>query len=99
MHYVVHGHKAAELIYERADADREHMGLTTWKEGLDGKIMKSDAVVVKNYLSQEEMTSMEFIVSAYLDLAENRARRRIPMTMEDWSNRLDIFWRLMSMKF
>ena len=91
MHYAVHGHTAAELIYERADADREHMGLTTWKEGPDGKIMKSDVVVAKNYLSQEEMTSMEYIVSAYLDLAENRARRRIPMTMEDWSNRLDIF--------
>lgn len=67
------------------------MGLTTWKEGPDGKIMKSDVVVAKNYLSQEEMKSMEYIVSAYLDLAENRARRRIPMTMEDWSNRLDIF--------
>lgn len=91
MHYAVHGHTAAELIFERADADREHMGLTTWKEGPDGKIMKSDVVVAKNYLSQEEMTSMEYIVSAYLDLAENRARRRIPMTMEDWSNRLDIF--------
>jgi hypothetical protein len=91
MHYAVHGHTAAELIYKRANADKEHMGLTTWKEAPDGKIMKSDAVIAKNYLSQEEMISMEYIVSAYLDLAENRARRRIPMTMEDWAKRLDIF--------
>lgn len=91
MHYAVHGHTAAELIYKRADADKEHMGLTTWKEAPDGKIMKSDVVIAKNYLSQEEMTSMEYIVSAYLDLAENRARRHIPMTMEDWAKRLDIF--------
>ena len=91
MHYAIHGHTAAELIYKRADADKEHMGLTTWKEAPDGKIMKSDVVIAKNYLSQEEMTSMEYIVSAYLDLAENRARRHIPMTMEDWAKRLDIF--------
>ncbi len=91
MHYAVHGHTAAELIYERADADKEHMGLTSWKEAPEGKVMKSDVVIAKNYLSQEEMTSMEYIVSAYLDLAENRARRQIPMTMEDWAKRLDIF--------
>ncbi len=91
MHYAVHGHTASELIYERADANKEHMGLTSWKEAPDGKIMKSDVVIAKNYLSQDEMTSMEYIVSAYLDLAENRARRHIPMSMEDWSKRLDIF--------
>ena len=91
MHYAVHGHTAAELIYNRADAKKEHMGLSTWKEAPDGKIMKSDVVIAKNYLSQDEMISLEYIVSAYLDLAENRARRRIPMTMEDWAKRLDIF--------
>lgn len=67
------------------------MRLTTWKEALDGKILKSDVAIAKNYLSQEEMIAMEYIVSAYLDLAGNRARRRIPMTMEDWAKRLDIF--------
>lgn len=91
VHYAIHKHTAAELVYERADADKEHMGLTTWKEAPDGKIMKSDVAIAKNYLTEEEMTSMQYIVSAYLDLAENRARRHIPMTMEDWSKRLDIF--------
>ncbi len=91
MHYAVHGHTAAELIYERADADQPHMGLTTWKAAPDGKIIPSDVVVAKNYLSKEEMESLARIVSAYLDLAEDRARRKIPMTMEDWSKRLDIF--------
>ncbi len=91
MHYAVHHHTAAELIYERADAEKEHMGLTTWKYAPDGKIIKSDVSVAKNYLSQDEMMSMEYIVSAYLDLAERRAKQRIPMTMEDWAKRLDIF--------
>ena len=91
MHYAVHGHTAAELIYERADADKEHMGLTTWKYSPDGKIIKSDVSIAKNYLSESEMRSLERIVSAYLDLAEDRAERHIPMTMEDWSKRLDIF--------
>lgn len=91
MHYAVHGHTAAELIYERADADKEHMGLTTWKYAPDGKIIKSDVSIAKNYLSESEMKSLERIVSAYLDLAEDRAERHIPMTMEDWSKRLDIF--------
>mgnify|MGYP000556800449 CR=1 FL=1 len=91
MHYAVHGHTAAELIYERADADKPHMGLTTWAAAPEGKIVKSDVSVAKNYLSEQEMRSLERIVSAYLDLAEDRAERHIPMTMEDWAKRLDLF--------
>ena len=91
MHFAVHGHTAAELIVERADADKEHMGLTTWAAAPEGKIVKSDVSVAKNYLSEQEMRSLERIVSAYLDLAEDRAERHIPMTMEDWSKRLDLF--------
>ena len=91
MHYAVHGHTAAELIYERADADKPHMGLTTWAAAPEGKIVKSDVSIAKNYLSEKEMRSLERIVSAYLDLAEDRAERHIPMTMEDWSKRLDLF--------
>ncbi len=91
MHYAVHGHTAAELIYERADAEKPHMGLTTWAAAPDGKIVKSDVSIAKNYLSEQEMRSLERIVSAYLDLAEDRAERHIPMTMEDWSKRLDLF--------
>lgn len=85
MHYAVHGHTAAELIYERADANKPHMGLTTWEAAPDGKIVKSDVSIAKNYLSEPEMKSLERIVSAYLDLAEDRAERHIPMTMEVWS--------------
>ena len=81
MHYAVHGHTAAELIYERADAEKPHMGLTTWTAAPEGKIVKSDVT----------MRSLERIVSAYLDLAEDRAEQHIPMTMEDWSKRLDLF--------
>ena len=91
MHYAVHRHTAAELIYERADAEKPHMGLHTWKDAPNGKIKKSDVSVAKNYLTEDEMKAMELIVSAYLDLAENRARRHIPMTMEDWAKRLDIY--------
>ena len=91
MHYAVHGHTAAELIYERADAEKPHMGLTTWAAAPEGKIVKSDVSIAKNYLSEQEMRSLERIVSAYLDLAEDRAERLIPMTMEDWSKRLDLF--------
>ena len=91
MHYAVHGHTAAELIYERADAEKPHMGLTTWAAAPDGKIVKGDVSVAKNYLTEEEMRSLERIVSAYLDLAEDRAERHIPMTMEDWARRLDLF--------
>lgn len=91
MHYAVHRHTASELIYERADAEKPYMGLHTWKDAPNGKIKKSDVTVAKNYLTEDEMKSMELIVSAYLDLAENRARRHIPMTMEDWAKRLDIY--------
>ena len=91
MHYAVHGHTAAELIYERADANKPHMGLTTWEAAPEGKIVKSDVSIAKNYLSEQEMKSLERIVSAYLDLAEDRAERHIPMTMEEWSKRLDLF--------
>ncbi len=91
MHFAVHGHTAAEVIYERADAGKDHMGLTTWKDAPEGKIIPSDVVVAKNYLDEDELYQLERIVSAYLDLAEGRARRHIPMTMHDWSERLDIF--------
>lgn len=91
LHYAVHKHTAAELIVERADATKNNMGLTTWRNAPEGKIIKSDVSVAKNYLTEEEMTSLQLIVSAYLDLAENRARRRIPMSMEDWAKRIDIY--------
>jgi hypothetical protein len=91
MHYAIHGKTAAELIVSRADAKKEHMGLTAWEEAPDGKIQRYDIAVAKNYLTHEELSSLERIVSAYLDLAEDRARRRIPMTMEDWAKRLDVF--------
>ena len=91
MHFAVHGNTAAEVIYRRADADKPHMGLTSWKAAPDGKIMKSDVSIAKNYLTESELQSLERIVSAYLDLAEDRAQRHIPMTMEDWAKRLDIF--------
>jgi hypothetical protein len=89
MHYAVHGNTAAEIVYRRADAERENMGLTTWDDAPHGKIQRYDVVLAKNYLSEEEMGSLESIVSAYLDLAENRAKRRVPMTMEDWAKYLD----------
>ena len=91
MYYAVHRHTAAELIYERADANKEHMGLTTWENALDGKILKADVTVAKNYLSKEEMNYLERIVSLYLDYAELQAERKIPMSMEDWAKRLDGF--------
>ena len=91
MHYAVHRHTAAELIVERADATREHMGLTTWENAPDGKILKADVTIAKNYLSSEEMNYLERIVSVYLDYAELQAQRRIPMSMEDWAGRLDGF--------
>lgn len=91
MHYAIHRHTAAELIYERADANSPNMGLTTWQDAPGGKIKKSDVTVAKNYLTEDELISMQLIVSAYLDLAENRTRRNIPMTMEDWARRIDIY--------
>ena len=91
LHFAISGHTASELIYSRADAEKEYMGLTNWKNSPDGKILETDVVIAKNYLSKEELESLELIVSAFLDLAENRAKRHIPMTMEDWSNRIDKF--------
>jgi len=93
MHYAIHGNTAAEVIYNRADAEKTHMGLTTWEAAPDGKIIKSDVSIAKNYLTQDETASLNRIVSAYLDVAEDMAMRRIPMTMRDWSERLDIFLR------
>jgi len=91
LHYAVHGHTAAELIARRADSNEMHMGLTTWEEAPGGKIIKPDVSVAKNYLTQNELDSLARIVNAYLDLAEERAKREIPTTMEDWSKRLDRF--------
>ncbi len=91
MHYAVHGHTAAELIVERANAGKEHMGLTTWEKAPDGKIVKTDVSIAKNYLKEEELESMGRLVNAFLDLAEDRAKRHIPMTMEDWAKRIDKF--------
>jgi hypothetical protein len=91
LHYAIHGHTAAELIVSRANADKEHMGLTSWERSPDGKIVKTDVVVAKNYLMEAELSSLGRIVNAYLDLAEDRAKRHIPMTMEDWATRLDAF--------
>ena len=91
MHYAVHGRTAAELIIDRADANKEHMGLTTWENAPDGKIVKTDVAIAKNYLNQVELEDMGRIVTAVLELAESRAKRRIPMTMEDWAKRIDAY--------
>ena len=91
MHYAVHGHTAAELIVERADHTKEHMGLTTWADAPDGKIKKSDVTAAKNYLSQDEMKQLNRMVTAYLDFAENMTLRHIPLTMQDWEKRLNSF--------
>lgn len=91
MHYAVHGHTAAELIVDRADAQKEHMGLTTWENAPDGKILKPDVSIAKNYLKETELEDMGRIVNSFLDLAEDMAERHIPMTMEDWAKRIDKF--------
>ena len=91
MHYAVHGRTAAELIMERADADKEHMGLTTWENAPDGKIVKTDVSIAKNYLKEMELEDMGRIVTAVLEFAESRAKRHIPMTMEDWAKRIDAY--------
>ena len=91
MHFAVHGHTAAELIVERADSTKEHMGLTTWQDSPNGKIKKSDVVIAKNYLTETEMTQLNRMVSAYLDFAEDMANRHIPLTMADWETRLNKF--------
>lgn len=91
LHYAIHGRTASELVCERADSSKPFMGLTNWEGSPDGKILKTDVSVAKNYLNTEELESLGRIVNAYLELAEDRARRKIPMTMEDWSKRLDNF--------
>lgn len=94
MHYAVTGNTAPEIIYNRADANKKNMGLTSWESSPNGKIIKSDVGIAKNYLDEKEIASLRRIVSAYLDLAEDRALRHIPMTMEDWLKRLDDFLKL-----
>src|SRR5574344_154390 len=91
LHFAIHRQTAAELIFNRADSQKEKMGLTSWDNAPDGKILKSDVTIAKNYLSHDELESLGRIVNAFLDLAEDRAKRNIPMTMEDWAKRLDLF--------
>ena len=91
MHFAVHGHTAAELIVERADHTKTHMGLTTWQDAPDGKIKKSDVSIAKNYLTDSELTQLNLMVTSYLDFAENMAKRHIPLTMQDWESRLNRF--------
>ena len=91
MHFAVHGNTAAEIIVNRANHKKSHMGLTNWKNSPDGKIIASDVIVAKNYLTNEELKSLERIVTMYLDYAEDQAERHIPMTMEDWKGKLDVF--------
>jgi len=91
LHFAIHGHTAAELIVERADSDKKHMGLTTWKNAPRGKIIKPDVSVAKNYLTETELKSLDRFVTMYLDYAETQAERHIPMTMEDWANKLNAF--------
>lgn len=91
LHFAIHGHTAAELVVKRADSTRGHMGLTAWENAPHGKIIKTDVAIAKSYLNKDELESLGRIVNAYLELAEERARRKIPMTMEDWAIRLDMF--------
>lgn len=94
LHYAIHGHTAAEVIVERADHKKEHMGLTTWKNAPGGKIVKADVSVAKNYLSQSELQDLNQFVSMYLGYAERQAKKRIPMTMEDWASKLEVFLKM-----
>ena len=91
LHFAIHGQTAAELIMNRADSEKEHMGLSTWKNAPDGKIIRSDVVVAKNYLTAEESKELNHIVSMYLDYAEMQAKKKIPMTMQDWAKKLNAF--------
>lgn len=91
LHWAIHGQTAAEVIVSRADANKEHMGLTDWKDAPEGKIQKFDVVVAKNYLTENEISQLQRLVSAYLDIAEDMAQRQIPMTMQDWESRLNRF--------
>ena len=91
LHFAIHGNTASEVITQRAHHQKENMGLTTWKNSPDGKIIKSDVSIAKNYLEKEELQSLDRIVSMYLDYAEDQATRKIPMTMEDWETKLNAF--------
>lgn len=91
LHFAIHGKTAAELIVDRANSEKDNMGLTTWKNAPDGKIVKGDVSVAKNYLTLEEVDSLNRVVTMYLDYAENQAKRKIPMTMEDWASKLNAF--------
>lgn len=91
LHFAIHGHTAAELVLKRADSAKENMGLTAWENSPNGRILKTDVAIAKNYLNKDELESLGRIVNAYLELAEERAQRKIPMTMEDWAKRLDMF--------
>ncbi len=91
MHFAVHGHTAAELIMDRANSEKEHMGLTTWQDAPDGKIKITDVTVAKNYLTEFEMEQLNRMVSSYLDFAESMTKRKIPLTMQDWETRLNAF--------
>lgn len=91
LHWAIHGQTAAEVIYQRADADKDNMGLTSWKDAPSGKIQKFDVVIAKNYLTEHEMAQLSRLVNAYLDVAEDMAQRKIPMTMQDWETRLNRF--------
>ena len=99
MHYAVHGHTAAELIIDRANAEKEHMGLTMWENAPKGKIVKPDVSIAKIYLKESELEDMGRIVNSFLDLAEDMAKRHIPMTMEDWAKRIDKFLDLTDLPF
>ena len=94
MHYATHGHTAAEIIIDRADATQEHMGLTTWKNAPRGKIVRADVSIAKNYLTATELSNMNELVTMYLDYAARQARRHIPMTMQDWAGKLDFFLKM-----
>ena len=94
LHWAITGKTAAEIIYESADATKPHMGLTTWKHSPDGKVLKSDVTIAKNYLSEKNINALNRLVTAYIDLAEDRAEREIPTTMSDWCNILDDFLNL-----
>lgn len=91
LHFAIHGHTAAELIVKRADSKKDRMGLTTWKNAPQGKILKPDVVIAKNYLTEEELRSLDRFITMYLDYAEDRAKRNIPMTMKDWAEKLNAF--------
>ena len=91
MHFAVHGHTAVELIVDRANSEKEHMGLTTWQDAPDGKIKITDVTIAKNYLSEYELGQLNRMVTSYLDFAENMTQRKIPLTMKDWETRLNTF--------